>query len=292
MHINDLIIFQSVAEHSNFTKAAAATHTVQSNVTARIKVLENEFNTVLFERRPKKISLTPSGIELLKTTREILLLIDQLKKSISDSDQCIKGLIKLGCIHTTAALRLPGMLTAFNEQFPEVDFKLTTGTTATLISEVLTHKLDGAFIAGPVDNKHLDSTPIAIENLAVVTSALTESLDGLLQRKRPLKMIVFSDGCSYRRLFESFFKTLTTKRLSVIEHDTLEGILNATEAGAGITLLPQDLISKHYRYRALRTFPLPKEISEVTTYFIKRNDTMMSQAYQTFFESAIAGYKK
>ncbi|TCC97148.1 LysR family transcriptional regulator [Pedobacter hiemivivus] len=291
MNINDLIIFQSVAEHSSFTKAAAASNTVQSNVTARIKFLESEFNTTLFERTPKKINLTESGIELLKTTKEILLLIEKAKKSISNVDQELKGLIKIGCIHTTAALRLPGILAGFNEKFPEVDFKLKTGTTAMLVTDVLAHKLDGAFVAGQVDDLNLSVTPIVTEQLGVVTSSLIDSIESLFEGKKPIKIIVFSDGCSYRRQFESYLKAYTNKKLTVIEHDTLEGILNATEAGAGITLLPQELIHKHYRYKDLRVFPLPKGMSEVTTYFIKRNDIMVSEAYQTFFEMMVGGYK-
>ena len=61
MQINDLLIFQAVAEHSSFSKAAAATHTVQSNVTARIKMLETEFNTTLFARTSRSIQMTDAG---------------------------------------------------------------------------------------------------------------------------------------------------------------------------------------------------------------------------------------
>ena len=61
MNTNDLKIFEAVAASGSFTKAAAAMFTVQSNVTARIKNLEEEFGTELFTRTSRKVELTPAG---------------------------------------------------------------------------------------------------------------------------------------------------------------------------------------------------------------------------------------
>lgn len=291
MHVNDLIIFQSVAEHGSFTKAAAATNTVQSNVTARIKSLETEFNTRLFERTSRTITLTEAGTELLKTAKEILLLLDNTKRTIAGTDQPLKGMIKIGCIHTTAALRVPGILQAFSEDYPEVEFKIKTGTTSGLIKEVLSCQLDGAFVAGNITDERLTVQPILSEELGIVTSTLVSSYEQLVHSKKKLKLIVFSDGCSYRKHFERIITDWEVNKVSLIEMDTLEGILNAVESNIGITLLPIALIQRHYQYKGLKIFPLPAGLSSMTTVFVKRNDSAMSNAYQKFFELVGSGYK-
>jgi len=290
MQINDLIIFKSVAENNSFTKAAAATNTVQSNVTARVKFLESEFNTKLFDRTSRKMELTAAGIELLKTAKEILMLIDQTKTSIGGAATTIKGQIKIGCIHTTAALRAPGILHGFVEKYPDTEFKLNTGTTASLIKDVLAHKLDGAFVAGAINDERLIVKPILKEELGIVTSSFVHSIDDLKNMSKPVKLIVFGNGCSYRKHFEHIIEGWNTSRFSIIEHDTLEGILNSVEAGIGVTLLPVELIEKHYPYKSLRVFQLPDETSGVDTVFIKRKDAVMNQAYQMFFEMITASY--
>lgn len=290
MYINDFKIFQAVAEHNSFTKAAIATNTVQSNVTARIKFLEEHFNARLFERTSRKIELTTAGEQLLKVARELQLMLENAKASISGVAAPVKGLIKIGCIHTTAALRAPGLLQRFTADYPEMEFHLKTGTTASLIKDVLAYKLDGAFIAGTTADAALTVQPVVTEELCIVTSSMVTSIDQLKTSSKRLKLVVFSNGCSYRKRFETLLGDWENKRFTVIEVDTLEGIMNTVEAGIGITLLPFALIDKYYGYRDIRTFRLPKSFAKVPTVFIKRKDIPMSEGYRLFLKSIEDGY--
>lgn len=291
MQINDLLIFKAVAEHSSFSKAAAATYTVQSNVTARIKMLETEFNTTLFARTSRSIQLTDAGAELLKTAKQILLMIEQTKTAINGGEQYVKGMVRIGCIHTTAALRVPGILQHFGETYPDVEFKLKTGTSAALVKEVLACQLDGAFVAGDITDPRLSVQPILTEKLGIVASSLITSYEHLQQAGRKLKLIVFSDGCSYRKLAERVIKDWPVNKISLIEMDTLEGILNAVEKNVGVTLLPVSVIEKLYQYKSLKVFSLPDDFSQMATIFVKREDIGMSNAYTKFYQSITDGYK-
>ncbi|TCC91556.1 LysR family transcriptional regulator [Pedobacter frigiditerrae] len=291
MQINDLLIFKAVAEHGSFSKAAEATHTVQSNVTARIKMLETEFNATLFARTSRSIQMTDAGAELLKTAKQILLMIEQTKTAINGGEQLVKGVVRIGCIHTTAALRVPGILQHFGETYPDVEFKLKTGTSAALVKQVLSCQLDGAFVAGDITDPRLSSQPILTEQLGIVASSLITSYEKLQQSGRKLKLIVFSDGCSYRRLAERITKDWPVSKISLIEMDTLEGILNAVEKNLGVTLLPVALIERLYQYKSLKVFSLPQHVSQMATVFVKRNDVGMSSAYTKFYGSITDGYK-
>ena len=290
MNLNDFKVFQAVAENGSFTKAAAATNTVQSNVSARIKFLEEEFDNKLFVRTTRKIELTEAGEKLLKVAKEVQVIIEDAKESISGKKHSPHGLIKIGCIHSTAALRAPGILEDFTCNYPEMGFQLKTGTSASLKKDVLSFKLDGAFIAGKVKNPELVAEPVIIEELCIVASSLTPTLEKLTQSARPLKLIVFSKGCSYRALLEKFLSSMGFGHYKYIEMDTLDGIINTIEAGLGISLMPAELIKKHYSYRNLVTFSLPGRFAKSQTVFIRRKDFPVSEGYHLFLESIVNGY--
>ncbi|MFA6275740.1 MAG: LysR family transcriptional regulator [Pedobacter sp.] len=291
MQINDFVIFQAVAEYNSFTKAATITNTVQSNVTARIKYLEEQFNARLFNRTSRQIELTEAGLQLLKATKEIQVILDHARKSIGGKLTAVKGLIKIGCIHTTAALRAPGILKKFTEEYPQIEFRLKTGTSASLIKDVISYKLDGAFVAGNVNHHDLIVQEILSEELCIVTSTGITSINQLKKSVKPLRMIAFSDGCSYRKLFEDLLNEWPTKKFTILEQDTLEGIINTVEAGIGITLLPIALIEKYYSYRNLNTISLPKKFAQMKTVYVKRKDAPMSESYLLFYKMIEEGYK-
>src|ERR1700742_5171263 len=119
MDAADLRIFQCVARCGSMNKAATELNTVQSNVTARIKALEDELGFELFERTHRGVTLTAGGKRLLP---------------FAD-----RGPLVIGSLDTTAALRLSPILAEFARSYPAVDLTLRTGTTAELIDQVLNH---------------------------------------------------------------------------------------------------------------------------------------------------------
>jgi len=170
MYTNDIKIFEAVAAHGNFTRAAEATFTVQSNVTARIKNLEEEFGTELFKRSARKVELTPAGKILIQYFKQITHLIDEAKKEISKSGE-ISGSLKIGCVETTMALKAPGIIKQFTEQYPEIDLEFKSATRPDLIRDVLNYKLDAAFISAPINNAELNHIIIKKEQLSILAPA-------------------------------------------------------------------------------------------------------------------------
>lgn len=291
MNINDLKLFISTVEYESLTKSAAINNTVQSNVTARIKYLEEYLGVKLLNRSTRRMEATEEGIKFLKAAKEIIRSVEDFKTSVSKEKTKPKGSIKIGCIHSTAALRAPGILQNFTHEYPDVDFKLKTGTTSGLIREVLSFKLDGAFVAGKVDHPELLAQPVIVEELCLVSSSMYPSLERLSSGTKAIKLIVFDKGCSYRELLEQTMAEMGLSQLKFLEMDTLDGMINSVESGLGLTLLPVELIKKHYSYRDLSTFALPEHFSKSQTVFVKRKDYPMSDGYTLFLDSIIKGYQ-
>src|SRR5689334_23864575 len=120
MDAGDLRVFEAVARLGGMNRAAGELHTVQSNVTARIRQLEDELGTALFRRNSRGVVLTPAGRRLLPYAARIAGLIADAKRAVADEGHP-QGKLAVGSLETTAGLRLPGMLADFAERYPEVD---------------------------------------------------------------------------------------------------------------------------------------------------------------------------
>ena len=102
MDIADLKVFEAVAKTGGMNRAAADLHTVQSNVTARIRALEDELGTPLFERHSRGVTLTASGERLLPYARRVAWLLADAIRAARDDGQP-RGPLTIGSLETTAA---------------------------------------------------------------------------------------------------------------------------------------------------------------------------------------------
>src|SRR3984893_681240 len=125
MDAADLRVFQSVAGTGSMNKAALALNTVQSNVTARIKALEDEVGFALFERTNRGVTLTDAGRRLLPFAARAARLLDDAKCAVADQGTPA-GALSVGSLETTAALRLSPVLAEFAAAYPAVDLCLRT----------------------------------------------------------------------------------------------------------------------------------------------------------------------
>src|SRR5579863_5119870 len=233
MDVGDLRIFEAVARLGAMNRAAATLHTVQSNVTARIRLLEEELGTPLFERSRRGVTLTAAGRRLLPYARNAAALIADARRAVAD-DGRPRGALAIGSLETTAAVRLAPVLARFAEAHPEVDLSLVTGTTAELMERVLEREIEGAFVCGPVDHPELERDVAFREELALATARSVSSLDVLLRRGDP-RIVVMRAGCSYRQRLEAILARRGVVGLRRLEFGTIDGILGCVAAGLGVT---------------------------------------------------------
>src|SRR5580692_3539238 len=174
----DLKIFEAVARLGGMNRAAAELNTVQSNITARIKALEADIGCPLFERHSRGVSLTAAGRRLLPYASRAGRLLADARRAARD-DGVPHGLVTIGSLETTAALRLTPLLANYAAAYPEVDLVLRTGTTRELIADVLEGRVDGAFVCGPVAYAELREDVMFREELVMLAAPnVVEGGDG------------------------------------------------------------------------------------------------------------------
>lgn len=283
MDVTDLKVVDAVARHGSMNKAASELNTVQSNVSARIRSLEDELGVALFQRSARGVQVTPAGRRILPFAARLSRLLSDASCAARD-DGHPKGVFEIGTLETTLALRLPRLIAKFAKAYPEVRPVIRTGTTCSLIQGVIDCKLEGAFVVGPVNHPELLSEQAFREELVLVTSCAIDTLDALATVDN-LKTVVFRIGCSYRQRLDSLLANLGILAPEPLEFGSIEAIIACVSAGVGVTLLPKGVVASALREGLVNAHELAPEIADVETVFVRRLDGYFSSALSTFLDS-------
>jgi DNA-binding transcriptional LysR family regulator len=283
VELTDLLTFSAVARSGGITRAAEELNTVQSNVTQRIKALEAEIGTALFERHSRGMTLTGAGRRLLPYAQRMAALSREAMLAARDDGEP-KGPLAIGSMETTAAVRLPALLAAFHRRFPAVRLSLRTATTADLVSAVLDGSLDGAFVAGPIEHAELSAVIAFREELVLVTARRWDSLASLRAgtAESGPTALVFRTGCTYRQRLEQAFSEFGWPSAARFELGTLDGMIGCVAAGMGVTMLPRAVVERSELAGHISVQTLDPRLSRVDTLFIRRRAMHDSSALSGF----------
>jgi len=160
---------------------------------------------------------------------------------------------------------------------------ITTGTTCSLIEDVVECRLEGAFVAGPVDHPDLQQQSVFREELVLVTPRSIQGIEDLPSINE-LKTVVFRVGCSYRIKLDNLLNKAGILVAQPLEFASIEAILGCVAAGVGITLLPKGVVAAAWRDGQVAVHELDSEFAEVQTVFIRRTDGYVSSALSAFLQ--------
>jgi Transcriptional regulator len=281
MELSDLNLFATIARYGNITRAAQRLNTVQSNVTTRLRMLEEELGVSLFQRHHQGVTLTRAGHDLLPFAQQAEALVQKAKDTVANNGKP-HGVLRLGSMETTAAARLPALLKAYAPTHRNVDIAVETGTTRNLIQAVLEYRLDGAFVAGPIEHDDLLAIPSFVEELVLVSAPQHRSLEMALKEGSIHKLFVFRVGCSYRQRLERFLGARGITLINQLEFGTLDGIIGCVGAGLGVTMLPLSVVEPYVRRKEVAIHRIPPDDARSETVFITRRDTLRSLALEEF----------
>ncbi len=270
MEFSALRLMRAVAETGSVSRAALELNCVQSNVTARLRRLEDDLGAPLFVRTARGMVPTPAGRVLEIYAQRLLSLAEEAKRAVLAASQGVASL-RLGSMETTAAVRLPNVLARFHKDCPAVELSLTTGTSESIIAEVLERRLDAGLVTGPLAHPDLAARQVYSEELVLVD-------DGSHRPKTAL--LAFHRGCTYRALAEDLLRGMGP--LHVMEFGTLDGILGCVAAGMGCAVLPRAAVERPQYAGTLRIHALDGKLAEVPTFLIWRKDAPLHTARETF----------
>jgi len=232
----------TLSEKLNFTRAAKACYVTQSTLSVGLRELEDVLGARLVERDRQTVLMTPTGIEVAKRARAILVAAQDLVEVAAASRALMTGLLRLGVIPTIAPFLLPPSLRLLRERYPQLQLALREDLTANLLSRLEDGKLDLALIALPYATGNLLVEPLIDDDLLIVgrkddpqlkarTVDITPSLADrllLLEEGHCLRdHALYACGASAGRSTEG------------VEATTLLTLVQMIESGLGIGLIPE-----------------------------------------------------
>lgn len=287
IEVSTLRIFKTVAELGSVTAAAEKLCYVQSNVTSRIQRLEQTLDAPLFHRQKRRMTLTHAGENLLSYADRILRLVDEACVAVAETSG-EGGILRIGSLESTAATRLPPMLTELRRLHPKIQLTVSTGPTDPLVRDLLDYRLDCAFVSGKVGHPEIICEPVFTEELVLITEcshkAITTQIETVL--------LVFRQGCSYRTKAETLFREMGWAPMRIMELGTLDGILGCVAAGIGVAVLPRSVINQPHYKDILQFTRIPPNLGRVQTMLIRRRDAVTLPCLKWFLEIVVNEAKK
>jgi DNA-binding transcriptional LysR family regulator len=265
IELEALQIFKAVVDYGGVTRAAAQLHRVPSNVTTRLKQLEEGLATKLFHRHNRKLLLSTEGELLLAYAEQLLRLSSEAELALRSGKP--RGKLRIGTLESTAAARLPPVLARYHRTNPEVQIELVTGTTGTLLEQVSRYGIEAAFVAERFDSDGLEMMPVFREKLVLIApkeiTAIRKARD-----IRGMTVIAFGAGCSYRRTLEEWLARSKITPEHVLEFGSYHAIVACVAAGSGIAMVPHSVVQALHAEREVSILPLPTQFTEAMTFLV------------------------
>jgi LysR family transcriptional regulator, cell division regulator len=270
----DVLVFLNVARCGSITKAATRLNMVQSNVTARIKKLEDALGVPLLRRHARGVKLSSGGEAVLPMALRLDAVLNDLGYAFGRGKPAKEASLRVGAIETVAAVQLPGLISRFLQASPHVDVSMHVGSSSNLIDQVKRGELDVAFVSRSFASPDLCEEQVFTDKLVVLTPEKLKTRTDLFDLNQVgLKILVQRLGCSYTQRLLNFLETRNVRPARIMEMGTLEGVIGFVEAGVGIAAVPESFIRPAGKERKVSMVSLPREFATLRTYVVCLRDT-------------------
>ena len=257
MDLQTLRFFCVSAAEGSLTRAAKKLNYAQPNLSTRIRALEQELGAVLFERTADGVRLTAKGETLYDYAQRILRLADETENAVRD-EGIPAGTLRLGSMESAAYSLLPRLLKEYHARCPRVKTVVHTLPSRQAVQETLEGLLDAAIIGGEVNDPRLNVVPLCQEELVLISFG-RDDLDALLHRP----LVVFPEGCSYRRRLEEVQARLGIMTGEIMDMNSLGAIFASVSAGLGVSLFPRSVLRALPEFGDLTVTELPDGLSDI-----------------------------
>lgn len=249
MTLTELRYVVAVAEAHHFGRAAERCHVSQPSLSASVAKLEDELGVRLFERGKRGVRVTPAGEEVVAQARRALEEAARVKAVAQQGRNPLKGVLRLGVIHTIAPYLLPELVGALKRVAPEMPLDIEENTTAALDRMLRAGELDAVLLALPYEAPGIEVMPLYDEPFKVVVPrghALSRRKSiGADELDREDLLLLPAGHCLRDQVLDAcreFSRPPPPGR----QGNSLETLRSMVASGSGITVLPQTALGSRY----------------------------------------------
>lgn len=279
MDTQDLLIFEHVADLHSISRAAEKLDYVQSNVSQRMKILEDELGARLLIRSNRGVKLTEEGITLYKYAEDILKLMQDAKSAINKNKW--KEYLAIGTTQTVSAAMLPKLFLLFMKENDDIGMSMKTQDKKRLQEMLFYGEIDGVFVNGLFDEERFESVHSLTEDIVILSHQ-----DFKVKKDGCPTLIVNSDAtCTYRNKTFEVAKDKGYTDPKIMVFDTLESILNAVESGMGMSVVPKRILDNRKTMQGIIQSDLPMPVRIEFIVSLKRKPSKSLQKFIRFIKS-------
>jgi LysR family transcriptional regulator, low CO2-responsive transcriptional regulator len=280
-------VFEAVARHLSFSRAAEELHLSQPAVSMQVKGIEAILGVPLTEQLGKKIFLTDAGLEVLHASQAITARLDDLQHNLAQLRSVDTGRLNMAATSTVNAVATD-ILARFRGRHPGLAIHLDVSNRAAVLDQLVGNRIDLAIMGQVPERLGLDATRFMDNPLVVIAP-----LDHPLVSKKKISVrdlasesfLVREAGSGTRGAMERFFAARGLEIRSSMEMSSNEAIKQAVQAGLGLGILSlqtleMELALKRLAVLAVEGFPIMRH-----WYVVHRTDKRLSpvaQAFKTF----------
>jgi DNA-binding transcriptional LysR family regulator len=279
-------VFDAVARHLSFSRAAEELHLSQPAVSMQVKGLEDIVGLPLTEQLGKKIFLTEAGREVLHASQAITARLNDLQHNLAQLRSIDTGRLNIASTSTVNAVATD-ILARFRGRHPGVSIHLDVSNRAEALDQLVGNRIDLAIMGQVPDGLGLEATRFMDNPLVVIAAP-----DHPLARKKRISVrelasesfLVREAGSGTRGAMERFFAARGLEIQSSMEMSSNEAIKQAVQAGLGLGILSlqtleMELALKRLTVLKVEGFPIMRH-----WYIVHRADKRLSPVAQAFKE--------
>jgi len=242
--LRQLNIFEAVARHLSFSRAAEELHLTQPAVSMQVKSLEEAVGLPLTEQVGKKIHMTDAGNELAGHARRMAELLREADEALAAMKGLRGGKLNIGLV-SSAKYFAPRLLTAFRTIYPDAELRLTVNNREEIVRQLADSEIDLAIMGRPPQEFVTVSEAFA-DNPLVFVAAPDHPL-ARLKRIDPKRLteetfLIRETGSGTRAAMEAYLAEKGIAPTKTVEMTSSETIKQAVMAGMGIAFISERTI--------------------------------------------------
>lgn len=264
--VRQLQVFDAVARHRNFTRAAEELFMTQPAVSGHVRQMEDMAEMPLLERVGRRLDLTQAGEEVQATARAVLQRVEDLDTALAELRGLVRGRLRLSVV-TTAEYFAPHLLGAFARAYDGVEIRLEVSNRELVLSRLADNEDELAVMGRVPEGMGVAGTPF-LDNPLVVLAPPDHPLVGEtripLERLAEEPVLLREPGSGTRLALERHFAEAGLTPRVAMELGSNEAIKQAVLAGLGVSVLSRhtltlELASGRLALLDVAGFPLQRQ---------------------------------
>ena len=242
LNFHQLHIFQMVATHLSFSRAAEAMEITQPAVSIQVQELEKFLGITLFHRRPRGLRITEAGDAVLAYSQQIFALSSQLVDTVQEMEDLQTGHLVLGASTTPGEYVLPLVVGRFRQVYPGIHVELVIGNTRTIIQRILDRDMDLGMVGDHVEEhsnelEMVDFQDDEIVMVAAPSHPAASMVNPTVEQIVDHGLIMREEGSATRLSAERLLRELGVVPKIAIELGSNQAVKQAASACGGIGII-------------------------------------------------------